>query len=149
MFIWKTHKQKLEWRIKKLGDALKNSLHLKFSYSYYYENHSYQKFWILLKDIFKPETRESIPFYNNLKWKTWAVCCLRGGLVVDWRGRDTLSQYPFAEGGRALCQLIFILFTFGLTPFQTIYTLLLQIKVFLPQKNGVWQISNLFTFSFL
>ena len=27
-----------------------------------------------------------------------------------------------------------MLFTFGLTPFQTIYTLLLQIKVFLPQK---------------
>ena len=33
----------------------------------YYENHSYQKFWILLKDIFEPETKESIPFYNNLK----------------------------------------------------------------------------------
>ena len=31
----------------------------------YYENHSYQKFWILLKDIFEPETKESIPFYKN------------------------------------------------------------------------------------
>ena len=36
----------------------------------YYENHSYQKFWILLKDIFEPETKESIPFYNKLKRKT-------------------------------------------------------------------------------
>ena len=114
MFIWKTHKQKLEWRITKIRDALKHSLHFKFSYSYVQilitkiiPTRNFGFCWKIFSSLKRKNQFLSIIIWNE---KPEQCVAWEGGWWSIGEAGIRCHNIHLLRG-RALCQLILILFT--------------------------------------